>query len=68
MVVPSMRSGSLGLSAEGTPGYRPVEGTFMTRWPDEINPENVLPEYPRPQMVRSNWLNLNGLWEYAIGG
>ncbi|MCS7089736.1 MAG: DUF4965 domain-containing protein [Verrucomicrobiota bacterium] len=38
----------------------------MTRWAKEISPENVLPEYPRPQMVRKEWLNLNGLWEYAV--
>ena len=38
----------------------------MTRWAGHINPEKVLPEYPRPQMVRSDWLNLNGLWDYAI--
>lgn len=30
-----------------------------------MTPDNALPEYPRPQMVRENWLNLNGLWEYA---
>ena len=46
--------------------WTPVEGTIMTRWAREVSPENVLPEYPRPQMVRSDWMNLNGLWEYAI--
>ena len=29
-------------------------------------PTKVLPEYPRPQMVRANWTNLNGQWAYAI--
>lgn len=38
----------------------------QTRWAAEVSPDNVLPEYPRPQMVRSQWQNLNGLWEYAI--
>lgn len=38
-----------------------------TRWDKDVNPSNVLPEYPRPQMVRNNnWKSLNGLWEYAI--
>ena len=37
-----------------------------TRWSKLVTPENALVEYPRPQMVRSNWTNLNGLWEYAI--
>lgn len=39
---------------------------IQTRWAKEVNPQNVLPEYPRPQMVRNEWQNLNGLWEYAI--
>lgn len=39
---------------------------LQTRWAKQVNPENVLPEYPRPQLARENWQNLNGLWEYAI--
>ncbi|MEM1134311.1 MAG: sugar-binding domain-containing protein [Bacteroidota bacterium] len=39
---------------------------IKTKWADEINPNSVLPEYPRPQMVRTDWQNLNGLWDYAI--
>src|SRR5690625_2392941 len=39
---------------------------LKTRWTDEVDSENVLCEYPRPQMVRDNWKNLNGLWNYAI--
>lgn len=38
--------------------------SLRTPWqPHESCP---LPEYPRPQMVRENWLNLNGWWEYVI--
>lgn len=39
---------------------------LMTRWGKEIDKEHVLPEYPRPNMVRDSYLNLNGEWEYAI--
>jgi beta-galactosidase/beta-glucuronidase len=39
---------------------------LQTRWAADVSPDNALPEYPRPQMVRSQWQNLNGLWEYAI--
>ncbi len=39
---------------------------LQTRWAANVSPDNVLPEYPRPQMVRSQWQNLNGLWEYAV--
>jgi hypothetical protein len=34
---------------------------LMTNWSSSIDPNNVLPEYPRPQMVRATWLNLNGI-------
>ncbi|MAS33856.1 MAG: glycoside hydrolase family 2 [Anaerolineaceae bacterium] len=42
------------------------ETDLVTRWAESVTPENVHPEYPRPQMVRSDWINLNGLWQYAI--
>jgi beta-galactosidase/beta-glucuronidase len=38
----------------------------MTRWAKDVSPEKVHPEYPRPQMLRKDWTNLNGLWEFAI--
>ena len=43
-----------------------VKGKITTSWSEEVNPENTLPEYPRPQLVREKWMNLNGLWDYAI--
>ena len=46
--------------------YKPAEGYMMTTWGENIDPENVLPEYPRPIMERPEWQNLNGLWDYAI--
>ena len=38
----------------------------MTRWAADVNPTNAWPEYPRPQLVRRDWMNLNGLWDYAL--
>ncbi|MEA3440013.1 MAG: glycoside hydrolase family 2 TIM barrel-domain containing protein [Chloroflexota bacterium] len=46
--------------------WKPVPGYIMTRWAQEITPENVWTQYPRPQMKRETWLNLNGLWDYTI--
>lgn len=40
--------------------------SIATRWAASVTPTNAWPEYPRPQMVRAKWENLNGLWEYAI--
>ena len=46
--------------------WKPVEATLTTDWTSKVTPENVWQEYPRPQLVREKWMNLNGLWEYAI--
>ena len=40
---------------------------LMTDWAQQVDPTNTLPEYPRPQMVRTNWLNLNGIWQFQAG-
>jgi beta-galactosidase/beta-glucuronidase len=44
----------------------PFKSELITRWGEELTPENAWTEYPRPQMVRENWQNLNGTWQYAI--
>jgi len=46
--------------------WQAAKAPLMTRWAAEVSPTNALPEYPRPQLVRADWLNLNGLWDYAI--
>lgn len=48
--------------------WKPADGPLMTPWGEHVAPDNVLPEYPRPQMQRDgdSWRNLNGLWDYAI--
>lgn len=48
--------GSLALSAS----------PLMTQWGEKVTSANCWREYPRPQMVRDNWTNLNGDWEYQI--
>ncbi len=41
--------------------------TLATRWAEEAMCDLPLPEYPRPQMVREAWVNLNGMFDFAIG-
>jgi len=53
------------LEAETAP-WEPAKGPLMTRWARDVAPDKVHPEYPRPQMLREQWSNLNGLWDYAI--
>ena len=47
--------------------WQPAAGPLKTRWAKDVSPTNALPEYPRPQMVRKDWLNLNGLWDIKLG-
>ena len=53
---------AIGSSAQ----WKPAGDKIKTDWASRINPANVLPEYPRPIMERSDWKNLNGLWNYAV--
>ena len=53
-------------SAAQTSSWEIVEGKIQTPWAVKVDPANPLPEYPRPQMSRQTWLNLNGLWDFAI--
>jgi len=46
--------------------WQPCQGPLKTRWAKDVSPNNALPEYPRMQMVRKDWLNLNGLWDLKL--
>ena len=46
--------------------WKPAPAPLMTKWGKQVTPENAWQEYPRPPLVRKDWLNLNGLWDYAI--
>jgi len=45
----------------------PKKASLMTRFSKDVNPLNVLPEYPRPHMAWRKWLNLDGLWQFHAG-
>jgi hypothetical protein len=56
----------LALAAVGkATAYEIKTAKLMTRWSSQVSQTNPLPEYPRPQMVRQRWVNLNGLWEFS---
>ncbi len=46
--------------------WKPVGNGLKSKFVDDVDPNNAWPEYPRPQFVREQWQNLNGLWEYAV--
>ena len=39
---------------------------LITEWGERLDPNHVLEEYPRPQLMRDSWLSLNGFWDYAF--
>lgn len=53
-------------SAPQSFAWQPAAGPLKTRWAKDVSLQNALPDYPRPQLVRSDWLNLNGLWDLSI--
>ncbi|MBC7423462.1 MAG: glycoside hydrolase family 2, partial [Ferruginibacter sp.] len=44
--------------------WQPKKAALMSKFSKDVNPLSVLPEYPRPQLTRTKWLNLNGLWQF----
>ncbi len=55
-----------GATATSAADWQPAKGPLMTRWAKDVKADKVHPEYPRPQMQRERWLNLNGLWQLAF--
>lgn len=46
--------------------WSPKGDKIRTVWAEKVTPENVWRSYPRPQLQRSQWMNLNGLWKFAV--
>ncbi|QJR79958.1 glycoside hydrolase family 2 [Alteromonas pelagimontana] len=67
-----LQSSLLGLLISFTPlamadaKWSPAPDSMLTQWGEQITPQNAWQQYPRPQMQRDNWQNLNGLWHYAV--
>ena len=56
----------LAFSVTGSAFAQAPPTKLRTKWAADVTPTRVLPEYPRPEMARPGWQNLNGLWDYAI--
>lgn len=46
--------------------FKPAQAKMTTPWTAKVSRTLPHPEYPRPTMVRRDWLNLNGEWEYRV--
>lgn len=53
-------------NAKAQPKWELAGGKISSPWAAQVDPSNPLPSYPRPQLYRENWKNLNGLWSYSI--
>jgi hypothetical protein len=54
-----------GFGPDDVKKWEPQLLSMSTPWTDDVSPTNALPEYPRPQMKRDRWQNLNGTWQFA---
>ena len=57
---------ALSAAPAGRADWKPAEGRMLSRFAKDVTVDTAWREYPRPQMVRSRWQNLNGLWDYAL--
>jgi hypothetical protein len=46
--------------------WKIAENPIITKWSQDVDPLKPWLQYPRPDMVRNAWINLNGLWDFAI--
>jgi hypothetical protein len=51
--------------ANAVVGWHRQSPPLSTPWTHLVGPNNALPEYPRPQMARTRWMSLNGVWDYT---
>ncbi|WP_041998352.1 AbfB domain-containing protein [Streptomyces sp. AcH 505] len=48
--------------------WTPKPAPMTTPWTAQVPVDHPLPEYPRPQLTRPDWANLNGIWDFAVTG
>lgn len=65
-IILAASAAALLLSGISAAAWSPAGDRIMTRWGKELSPDNVWQSYPRPQLKREQWKNLNGLWKYSV--
>ncbi|WP_202871302.1 hypothetical protein [Kribbella pratensis] len=45
--------------------FTPKPPPLSTPWTSQVSVTDPLPEYPRPQLTRTEWQSLNGVWQFA---
>ena len=61
----SASAGLLVCAASPAAAFAPKTPPLTTPWTNQVSTTNPLPEYPRPQLTRPDWLSLNGIWQFA---
>ncbi|MCM2424608.1 AbfB domain-containing protein [Streptomyces sp. RKAG337] len=59
---------ALGPAPASAAAWSPKPSPMTTPWTNQVPVDNPLPEYPRPQLTRPDWANLNGIWDFAVTG
>ncbi|MFI8208248.1 AbfB domain-containing protein [Streptomyces werraensis] len=55
-----------GTATAAPAAWTPKPAPMTTPWTNQVPVDNPLPEYPRPQLTRPDWANLNGIWDFAV--
>ncbi|NEE33685.1 glycoside hydrolase family 2, partial [Streptomyces sp. SID7982] len=55
-------------AAAAPAAWEPKPAPMTTPWTNSVPVDKPLPEYPRPQLTRPDWTNLNGIWDFAVTG
>ncbi|EGX58501.1 putative hydrolase [Streptomyces zinciresistens K42] len=55
-----------GTASAAPRAWTPKPAPMTTPWTNQVPTDKPLPEYPRPQLTRPDWANLNGIWDFAV--
>ncbi|MEC3978528.1 LamG-like jellyroll fold domain-containing protein [Amycolatopsis sp. H20-H5] len=65
LLVTTASGGVASAAPSADPGWKRLTPPLTTPWTNQVSPSNALPDYPRPQLTRDRWQNLNGVWQFA---